>query len=204
MRLHDSRGPNPQIVRTFAAEKGISLQTVAVDVMRGENREAAFRALNPMGQLPALELPDGAVVTEATAICELLEELNPHPALIGETANQRAESRMWVRRIDLMVLEPFMLGFRATAGRAFFQPRMQLLSESAGQDMLGLLSGNLTMLDQLLAGRDFVCGDRFTLADITLGCFLRFGSKSGAPLPDGVRFLPGWLQRLDARGTFSA
>lgn len=204
MRLYNSRGPNPQIVRTFLAEKGVELELVAVDIMGGENRGEAFKAKNPMGQLPALELDSGLVITEVTAICELIEELHPQPALIGNDAPERAETRMWARRIDHGVMEPFMAGFRATAGRPFFEPRMPLLSESAGSEMLGLLSGNLHKLDSLLAGRSWVCGERFSLADILLGSFLLFGASAGAPLPDGLSWVPGFLDRCRERASFVA
>ncbi|WP_448579813.1 glutathione S-transferase family protein [Thermaurantiacus sp.] len=204
MKLYDSQGPNPQIVRTFAAEKGVALDKVPVDILGGENRGQAFRAKNPMGQLPALELDDGTILTEVVAICEYLEELHPHPALIGATAEERAATRMWQRRFDLGVLEPYMFGFRATAGRAFFAPRMTLLSESAGHEMLGQMAEKLKHFDRLLAGRQFVCGDRFTLADITLGCFLLFGKSMGAALPPGLDWVPGWLDRLATRPSFAA
>ena len=204
MRLYNSVGPNPQIVRTFAAEKGVTLELVPVDIMGGENRGEAFKAKNPMGQLPALELDSGQVIAEVTVICELIEELHPQPALIGSTAAERAETRMWCRRIDHRIMEPFMAGFRATAGRLFFAPRMPLLSESAGAEMLGLLNGNLKELDTLLQGRTWVCGERFSLADILLGSFLLFGAKSGAPLPEGLTWLPGFVERCTARPSFSA
>lgn len=204
MRLYDGRGPNPQIVRTFAAEKGITLDQVAVDIMKGENRGEPFVAKNPMGQVPALELESGAVVTEVTAICELLEELYPQPALIGSTAHERAMTRMWVRRFDLAVLEPFMLGFRATAMRRFFEARMPLMSKEAGAEMLALMTGRLREFDTMLDGRPWVLGERFSLADITLGSFLLFAHSARTPLPDGLRWMPDWLDRLRARGTFSA
>lgn len=204
MKLYDSIGPNPQIVRTFAAEKGVALERVPVDIMGGENRGDAFRAINPMGQLPALETAEGQVVTEVTAICEFLEDLHPQPALIGNTPAERAETRMWVRRFDLGVLEPYMLGFRATAGRAFFETRMALLSAEAGAEVIGLLNGNLRHFDGLLAGRQWVCGERFSLADITLGAFLLFARANRAPLPDGLSWLPGFLDRCAARPSFSA
>jgi glutathione S-transferase len=203
MRLYNSMGPNPQIVRTFAAEKGITLELVDVDVRRGENRQPPFLARNPLGQLPALELDSGKVITEVLAICELLEELHPQPALVGNTAAERAETRMWVRRFDLGVLELFMAGFRATAGRAFFAARMPLLSESAGAEVLGLMQGNLRTFDGLLQGRTWVCGERFSLADIVLGAFLIFGRQTGASLPDGLGWIPAWLDRCEARGTFT-
>jgi glutathione S-transferase len=204
MRLYNSMGPNPQIVRTFAAEKGIVLDLVPVDILKGENRGDAFRAKNPMGQLPALELDTGQVIAEVTAICELIEELHPQPALIGNDAAERVETRMWCRRVDHRVMEPFMAGFRATAGRAFFAPRMALLSESAGAEMIGLLNGNLAELDALLAGGTWVCGERFSLADILLGSFLLFGAKSSSPLPQGLSWLPGFVDRCKARESFAA
>jgi glutathione S-transferase len=197
-------GPNPQIVRTFAAEKGMVLEKVPVDVMKAENRGEVFLARNPMGQLPALELEDGQIVTEVVAICEYLEERQPAPALIGGTAEERAETRMWVRRFDLAILEPYMWGFRATAGRPFFAPRMSLLSEPAAGEVIVLMTEKLHFFDRLLAGRAFVCGDRFSLADITLGAFLLFGRSMGSPLPESLAWMPDWLGRLEARGTFAA
>lgn len=204
MKLYDSIGPNPHMVRIFAAEKEIELSRIAVDVIGGENRADAFLAINPMGQLPALETADGQVITEVVAICEFLEELHPQPARIGNTPAERAETRMWVRRFDLGVLEPCMLGFRATAGRAFFEPRMALLSADAGAEVIGLMHGNLRRFDQLLAGRTWVCGERFSLADITLGAFLLFARKNRGALPDGLGWIPGFLDRCAARPAFSA
>lgn len=204
MRLYNSVGPNPQIVRTFAAEKGVSLELVAVDIIGGENRGEAFCAKNPMGQLPALELDSGQIVAEVTAICELVEELHPQPALIGNDAAERAETRMWCRRIDHRVMEPFMAGFRATVGRPFFAPRMALLSEAAGAEMIGLLQGNLKELDKLLTGSTWVCGERFSLADILLGTFLLFGMQSGVPLQPGLSWLPGFAGRCKERPGFAA
>ena len=59
MKLYNSIGPNPRVVRIALAEKGIDVETVAVDLMAGENRQAAYTAKNPSGQLPCLELDDG-------------------------------------------------------------------------------------------------------------------------------------------------
>ncbi len=204
MRLYDSLGPNPQIVRTFAAEKGIALEKASVDIMGGENRQDAYKAVNPMAQLPALETDSGQIITEVVAICEFLEELFPQPALIGNDAAERAETRMWMRRFDLGVMEPFMFGFRSTVARPFFEPRMALLSEAAGGEVIALMHGTLRHLDGLLAGRMWVCGERFSLADITLGSFLLFGRASGMPLPDGLAWMPGWLDRCAARESFAA
>ena len=62
MKLYNSIGPNPQVVRTFMAERGIELPTEDVDIMTGVNRQSDYLAINPAGQLPALQLDDGSVV----------------------------------------------------------------------------------------------------------------------------------------------
>jgi len=101
MKLYDSVGPNPHVVRMFIAEKGIEIPTETVDIMAGANRKPDYLAKNPGGGSPALELDDGSVLAEITAICEYLEERFPTPPLLGSTAEERAETRMWTRRIDL-------------------------------------------------------------------------------------------------------
>jgi len=81
MKLYNSLGPNPRLVRFFLLEKGIELPMEEVDIMGGENRQPAYEARNPSGELPALELDDGDVLAETVAICEYLEEL--HPAAVA-------------------------------------------------------------------------------------------------------------------------
>src|SRR3546814_13732842 len=80
MKFYNSVGPNPRVVALFMAEKGISIPEVVVDLRGGENRRAPYNVeVNPAGQTPALELDDGSILTEITAICEYLEERFPAP-----------------------------------------------------------------------------------------------------------------------------
>src|SRR4029077_7240467 len=88
MKLYDSLGPNPRIVRMFMAEKGIEMPKQPVDLRKGENREAEHLKRNPHGQMPTLELDNGSYLSEITAICEYLEEKHPQPAMIGATPEQ--------------------------------------------------------------------------------------------------------------------
>ncbi|WP_439544832.1 glutathione S-transferase family protein [Sandarakinorhabdus sp.] len=203
MRLYDSIGPNPRVVRMAAAEKGISLDAVTVDIMAGANRQSDYVARNPSGNTPALELDDGSIVAEITAIAEYLEEVQPSPPIIGTTATERAQTRMWVRRIDLGYVEPMANGFRATEGRRMFAPRMKLVSEAGGAELKAIAADKLRWLDALMSG-DFVCGDRFTLADILLFCFVEFGDQVGQPMPDGLVWLPAWRQRIAGRPSAAA
>ena len=126
MRFYNSVGPNPRVVTMFMAEKGIEIPEVMIDLRGGENRRAPYNVdVNPAGQTPALELDDGSVLTEIIAICEYLEERFPTPALIGTTAEERAKTRMWTRRIDIKVCEPLTNGFRFAEGLPLFEPRMR-------------------------------------------------------------------------------
>jgi glutathione S-transferase len=120
MKFYNSIGPNPRAVRMFIAEKGLTIPTVEVDLMKGENRQGPYTQKNTAGQMPCLELDDGTTVSEITAICEYLEDIHPTPALIGASPKEKAETRQWARRIDLNICEP-MNGFRYS-GLPLFNP----------------------------------------------------------------------------------
>ena len=204
MKFYNSIGPNPHVVRMFAAEKGLKLPTVNVDLLAGENRQAAHIARNPNGTTPALELDNGACIAEITVIADYLEELHPTPALIGSTPEERAETRMWVRRIDLGILEPLTNGFRASEGRGLFEPRIKLVSPEAAAELKAIARDKLLWLDKQLAGRQFVCGDRFTLADILLFAFMAFAGEVGQPIPDEAGWVKSWFERVKARPSAAA
>jgi glutathione S-transferase len=203
MKFYDSIGPNPHVVRMAMAEKGISLPSETIDIMAGANRSGDYIKKVPAGGTPALELDSGQVVSEITVIAEYLEEVHPTPALIGSTAAERAETRRWVRIIDLGYCEPMANGFRATQGRPMFEPRFPVVSERAGEELKAIAARKLLWLDGLMSG-DFVCGDRFTLADILLFCFIEFGGAVGQPLPEGLAWIPAWRERVAARPSAKA
>jgi hypothetical protein len=203
MKLYDSIGPNPRVVRMAMAEKGMTLPTETIDIMAGVNRSGDYIKKVPAGSTPALELDDGRIVSEITVIAEYLEEIHPAPAIIGITPEERAETRKWVRIIDLGYCETMANGFRATQGRPMFTGRFPLASESAGEELKALAAKKLLWLDGLMKG-EFVCGDRFTLADILLFCFIEFGAQVGQPLPDGLTWLPAWHKRVAARPSAAA
>jgi len=109
LKLHDAPyAPNPLTVRLFIAERGgVALDVEAVDLIGLENRSLAFRAINPAGTVPALALDDGRVLSDIVAICEYLDEVASGESLIGTTPEARALTRMWTRRGDLEVAQPF-------------------------------------------------------------------------------------------------
>jgi glutathione S-transferase len=203
MKFYNSLGPNPRVVRIFLAEKGVSLQTEQVDVIGGDNRREPFLSRNPAGQTPTLELDDGQYVSEILPICEYLEELYPTPSLIGATPEARAEARMWARRVDLNICEPLTNAYRYSGGLRLFASRMMTLPEAAdGLRLLGL--ERLAWLDAQMAGKDFLCGDRFTLGDIHLFSFLTFSIDRGVEIDPALTNIAQWLERVAARPSASA
>jgi glutathione S-transferase len=171
--------------------------------MGGANRREPYTSRNPFGQLPSLELDDGRVIAETDVICEYLEELHPEPALIGRTPLERAEERMWRRRVELHVTEPLANGFRYAEGRKLFEGRIRLIPQAA-DDLKTLAREGLARLDGLIAGRPFIAGDRLTLADIVLFAFLDFGASVGQKLDPANRNLAAWFERVAGRPSAAA
>ncbi len=203
MKLFDSVGPNPKVVRMFMAELGVECERQEVDLMGGENRKAAFMDINPTGTCPALQLDDGSVLTEITAVCEYLAELEGGSPLVGETAEDRAVTRMWTRRIDLGVLETLTNGFRYSEGLPIFKDRMQTIPEAA-DGLKSIAQEKIAWLDGQIAGNEFICGDRFSLADIMVYCFLEFGAQVGQPLNDQNTNIMAWYERVAGRASSGA
>ncbi|MGA0601868.1 glutathione S-transferase family protein [Caulobacter sp. KR2-114] len=203
MKFYNSVGPNPHVVKMFMAEKGLEIPREEINLMAGENRQPPYVAKNPTGQMPALELDDGVVLSEITAICEYLDEKHPNPPLIGATPEERAVTRMWARRIDLNILEPMANGFRYSQGLALFQNRMRCIPQAA-DDLKAIAAEKLAWLDGQMAGKTWIVGDRFTLADILLYCFLQFGAQVGQPLDPANKNIAAWLERVKARPSAAA
>ncbi len=203
MKLYTSPSPNPHVVHMFIAEKGLDIPRVAVDVRGGENRRAAHLARNPAGQTPCLELDDGFYLSEITAICEYLEELHPTPVLIGSTPRERAETRMWTRRIDLNIVEPLTNGYRFAERLDMFRPRIHTIPQAA-DDLKQIAQEKLAWLDKLIAGQEFVCGGRLSLADILLFCFVDFGAANGQPINPELTTIVAHHARMKARPSATA
>jgi glutathione S-transferase len=203
MKLYNSVGPNPHVVRMFMAERGITLPMEEVDIMVGDNRKPPFLETNPAGQLPALELDDGTILTEIWAICEYLDETQPGDSLFGATPEARAQTRRWTRWADLNIIEPLANGFRYSEGLPMFKDRMRCLPEAAA-GLKACAQDKLAFLDGQLAGRAYVAGDTFTFADVMLYCFLTFGIAVGQPLNPALQRVTAWYEKVGARPSASA
>ena len=203
MLLYDSIGPNPRVVRMFMAERNIELPKATIDLRGGENRQPAYLAKNPAGQMPCLELDDGSVLGEITAICEYLDEITPGESLIGATPQQRAETRMWTRRIDLNIIEPMTNGYRFSQGLKLFQNRIRCIPEAA-DGLKATARDKLAWLDGLMGSKPFVGGNKISLADILLFPFIDFMGNVKQPLDPANKNLAAWFERMKARPSAAA
>jgi glutathione S-transferase len=204
MKLYDCKtAPSPRRVRIFAAEKGMQLETVQVDLANGEQFAAAFREINPDCVVPVLELDDGSRITEVLAICQYLEELQPQPAVIGDTPEERASAIMWAIKIEQQGLIAMRDAFRNSAkglkGHALTGPiGYEQIPELADRGRKGAIAF-LGRLEQQLADKQFVAGDRYSVADITALVFVDFAAWIKIDIPDDAVNLKHWYETVSSR-----
>ncbi len=203
MLLFNSFGPNPRATRIFLLEKGLTIPQREMDIQQAENRQGDYLMANPAGQLPALQLDDGRVIGETVAIWEYLEEKHPKPPLIGTSPEERAETRMWQRRVELNITENLYAGFRFGEGAEMFKSRIMVRPE-ASPGLKAIAQERMAWLDKLIAGRDFIVPNRFTIADIILYCATDFGATVGQTIPASLANLSGWFKRIDSRPSAKA
>jgi glutathione S-transferase len=203
MKLYDNaRAPNPRRVRIFLAEKGLEVPTVQVDLLAREQKSEAFRRKNSLGSIPVLELDDGECIAESVAICRYFEELRPEPALFGRDARERARVEMWNRRIELGLLMPvaqvWVHGSPLTA-------KLVEQVRPAADFHRAVVARFLAWLDRELDGREFVAGERYSVADITALCTLDFATGLvGIASDPALSQLSRWHAGVSARPSATA
>jgi glutathione S-transferase len=206
MKLYTSlRAPNPRRVLMFIAEKGITdIEPVQVDLFKDEHRSESFKAMNPMGQVPVLELDDGRALSETRAICTYLEGLHPTPNLMGEGFEERAFIEMMDRRVEGQLFLRIANCIRHThpALAPLEQPQFGDFGAAQGEKM----RTTARWLDGLLANQPYVAGERFTIADITAFCALEFarGLMKFRPGEEGMGNLQAWRDRIAERPSAKA
>ncbi len=198
MLLYNAARPNPRSVRMFLIEKGLTIPMRDLDVNGGENRRPPYTGRNPAGQVPALELDDGRCLAETGAIFQYLEEKFPAPPLIGTTAEDRAESRMWQRRVELGITEHLYAAFHYGPAVEMYKTRMRVLPEAV-PGLKALVQDGLGWLDSQIKGRRYIVPNRFTIVDIILYCALDFGSRVGQPIDASLLNVQAWFGGINAR-----
>ena len=209
MRLYDcSTAPSPRRVRIFAAEKGLDIERVPVDLAGGEQLSPEFRAINPDCVVPVLELDDGTHVTEVIAICQYLEELQPEPRLFGNDARERALATMWNAKAEFQGLwamaETYRNYARGLKGRAVPGPdnyeQIPALVDRGRQRVAAFMR----RLDSRLQEHEYLAGARFSIADITALVTLDFAALLKITINPGQAALQRWYENVAQRPSAAA
>ncbi len=209
MILYDCRtAPSPRRTRMFIAEKGIAIETVQVDLAKGEHLTPEFRAISPQCTVPALKLDDGDVVTENVGIARYLEEMFPAVPLLGRTPAEKAHVAEWNARLEFEGLAPIADALRNSArgfqGRAMVGPRgfdqIPALAER-GRQRIGDF---FVMLNDRLDGRDFIVGETITMADITATVAVDFAAWVKQVPGDDLGHLHRWHAAMKGRASYTA
>ena len=197
MKLFNGFAPNGARVSIFMQEKGIDLPVQNIDVLSGETRSEDYLKINPLGEVPALQLDDGQVITESVAICRYLERLYPTPSLLGATAADEARIEMWNRRIELRLMN--VIGDVGLHEFEFFKDRVEQFPAYA-EARRRKFSENLHWFEEQLAdGRAFIAGDDFSIADITGMAMLMISHFTRFDIPVTLKHVTHWKNKVQSR-----
>ncbi|MSO67875.1 MAG: glutathione S-transferase [Pseudolabrys sp.] len=203
MKLYDSKmAPNPRRARIFLAEKGITVPTEQVDIMAMQHKTPEYSAINPFQRMPALVLDDGTVITESMAICRYFEMVQPEPPLFGKGAKEAALVEMWNRRAEINFFVNVAAVFRHLhpAMKELEVPQIPAFAEANRPRVAWFLN----LLDGELAKREFIAGDRYSVADITALVAVDFMKPARLTMPDDLAHVKRWHAAVSARPSAKA
>ena len=191
------KAPNPRRVGIFMAEKGIEIETRQFDIAKLEQKGPQVTQVNSRQRLPVLKLDDGTIITETVAICRFLEETNPQPPLMGVDIVDRAIVEMWQRRVELEFFLPVAFAFRHLHPAAVFLEPIQI--SEWGKHCQGVAAKAMVELDKDLEQKQFIAGERFTIADITAICAYQFLKPARIDRPSHLPNLERWFGEMMER-----
>ena len=204
MKFYDCKtAPSPRRVRIFVKEKSIELETIEVDLANREQLGAAFREINPDCTVPVLELDDGTRLTEVFAICQYLDDASPEPSLMGSGAVERALVTMWNTKIEYQGLAALAECLRNRAkgmqGRALTGPddyeQIPELVDRGRRRFIKVME----KMERELGDSEYVAGNEFTIADISLLVAIDFAAWSKITIEDDMVNLRRWYELVSAR-----
>ena len=209
MKFYDcTTAPSPRRVRIFLAEKGITVPTVQVDLRNNEQLTAEFRAINPDATVPSLELDDGTRINDAVGICVYFEALHPRPALMGETAEEKALVASWQRQVErngfYAVMEAFRNATPGLKGRALPGPHDYEQIPALAERGRLRVQHFYEQMDAQLAQSEFIAGPRYSIADITALITIDFAARAKMPIPADCAHVQRWHTQVSARPSAKA
>ncbi|HET7300809.1 MAG TPA: glutathione S-transferase family protein [Oleiagrimonas sp.] len=195
MKLYDYLpSQNAWKVRLLLNHLGIDHETVPVSIFEGAGQTPEFRAKNPTGAVPVLELDDGRTLPESNAILMYLAEGTPY---LPDDPWQRAQVARW-----MFFEEDHVQNGIASLRHWTMTGKLARRSAEAiaGKRALGLKT--LAILDGWLADHDFLA-DTYSIADMAMYAYAGFADEAGLPLADYPHMV-AWIARIRAQPGFLA
>ena len=171
MKLYTSLGPSPVTIQLFALERGgLQFEAIEVDILNLENRQKWYREeVNSRSEVPVLLLESGQSICELPAICEYLDEVaEGGRSLVGGNPEERANTRMWTRRVFLEICLPILNYFRSSDMSEDFYRGYRIPNPAAAGVYKLVANQHLNRFEEDLEGKQYICGDSISLADIIL------------------------------------
>ena len=199
MKLYDFSGaPNPRRVKIFAHEKEIDLELVNCDMLKREHKTPEFLKKSPSGKIPVLELEDGRCISESIAICRYLESIVPEPNLFGEDSfemsyvesrNRHIEFELWTQIGISWVNGPIV-------GSMDLFEQIPDAKKASDANVVAYYK----RLDREFVSSEYVAGNRYTVADITLLSAIDFASSMVDLKPsESLKNLNRWHEQINSR-----
>ena len=203
MTIYDwPTGPYPARVRIALGELGLEslIRFVKVDLLNGEHKAPAFLTKNYSGTLPVLELDDGTLIAECTAITEYLDAMSGDPVLTGATPRDKGVIHMMSKRAEIELLDAVSVYFHhATPGLG---PDVEIYQNAEwGLRQRDKAVRGMYYFDTVLQRQPFVAGDVFSMADITVIGGLIFAGLVDVPIPAECMALRAWYARMQERSS---
>lgn len=208
LTLYDcSTAPSPRRARMFLAEKGVEWETVEVDLRTQEQLKGDFLSINPRATVPVLKTEDGDIIAENIGIAAYVEALHPNPPLLGTTPLEKARVLEWDFRCTMEGLSAIAEILRNSSphmkGRALPGPRnLEQIPDLAerGRKRLGWFFEDV---EAHLADNEFVAGDYYSMADITLTVTFDFAKWVKAQPGEDHKALHAYMTRMRERPSYS-
>lgn len=206
MKIYDwYNGPYPARVRIALAEKGLlpRIEFVSVNLWNGEHKKPAFLALNYSGTLPVMELDDGTLIAECTAITQYLDTLDGKPTLTGKTPTEQGLIHMMTKRAEIELMDAVSVYFHhATPGLG---PEVELYQNAEwGIRMRDKAIRGMHYFDGILRTRPFVAGNECSMADIAVLGGMIFAALVDLRVPQECVALHEWHARMNERPSVQA
>ena len=202
MKLYSSKlAPSPLKVLIFLSEKDIKdVEITNLNLAELEHKSSKYKSIAPNSRVPALQLDNGTIILETTAICRYLESIYPEPNMFGNNPMEIASIEMWYSRVTYELATPLAHGFRHTHPH---MSKMEDQNQDFGLSQRKLGTKALETFNEIISTKEFIAADRFSYADIQLAVNLNFLVRLNRLELKDYKNLNDYVAQVFARPSFS-